>query len=53
VLVEPAPCLVIEYDGELVHHAIMRQAGQRAGLASLTNDYRTAATAGMSCSTTS
>jgi hypothetical protein len=53
VLVEPAPCLVIEYDGELVHHAIMRQAGPRTGLASLTNDYRTAATAGMSCSTTS
>jgi hypothetical protein len=33
VLVEPAPCLVIEYDVEFVHHAIMaRQADPRAGL---------------------
>ena len=33
VLVEPAPCLVVEDDGEFVHHAIMaRQAGPRAGL---------------------
>ena len=40
VLVEPALCLVVEYDGELIHQAIMaRQAGPRAGLASLTNDY--------------
>jgi hypothetical protein len=39
VLVEPAPCLLIEYDGEFVHHTIMeRQAGPRAGLASLTNE---------------
>ncbi len=54
VLVEPAPCPVVEDDGEFVHLAIMaRQAGRRAGLASLTNDYRTAATAGISCSTTS
>ena len=28
VLVEPAPRLIVEYDGEFVHHAIMtRQAG--------------------------
>jgi hypothetical protein len=34
VLVEPAACLVIECDGEFVHHTIMeRQAGPRAGLA--------------------
>jgi hypothetical protein len=39
VLVEPAPCPVVEYDGEFVHGAIMaRQAGRRAGLSSLTND---------------
>jgi len=54
VLVEPAPCPVVEYQSEFVHHAIMaRQAGRRAGLASLANDYRTAATAGISCCTTS
>jgi hypothetical protein len=33
VFLEPAPCLLIEYDGEFVHHAIMaRQAGTRASL---------------------
>jgi hypothetical protein len=54
VLVKPAPRVVIEDDGELIHQAIMaRQAGQRAGLASPMSDYRTAAAAGMSCSTTS
>lgn len=54
VLVEPAAGPVIKYHGEFVHHAIMaRQAGRRAGLASLTNGYRTAATAGISCATTS
>jgi hypothetical protein len=54
VRVEPAPCPVVEYHSEFVHYAIMaRQAGRRAGLSSLTNDYRTAATAGISCSTTS
>ena len=31
VLVEPAPCLAIEYDGELVHYAIMARRGRPAG----------------------
>jgi len=28
VLDEPVPCLVVEYDGEYVHHAIMTRAAQ-------------------------